>query len=100
MLAFDQWVSNLNKLRDLRLSTLCTLASLERTGSMNLTAQELGISKPAVSKSISNLEKALGLALLNDDPADLRRKILTAEGKALANATDTYIAELKEALGL
>lgn len=63
-------------LEDFRLKIFLTVS---RTGSFTLAAKELGISQPAVSQSITALEKSLGTQLLTRARGEV---FLTAEGEA------------------
>ncbi len=49
------------------LTALRALKNLETTGSVSRTAQELGLTQSAISRSIANLEKASGLRFFRRD---------------------------------
>ena len=57
------WESQIG--RRLRLRDLYVFSTVVRAGSMGKAAQELGVSQPAVSEVIANLEHALGVRLLD-----------------------------------
>src|SRR5258708_1237793 len=61
-------------------ATLRAFAGFVRRGSFSGAATELRISQPAVSKHIADLERDLGVALV-----DRRTRTLTAPGEFLAN---------------
>jgi len=63
---------------DPSLTALRALKSLDTTGSVSRTAQELGLTQSAVSRSIANLEKAYGLRFFRRDVRPLE---LTEEGQ-------------------
>lgn len=71
-----------------------TLACLAETGSFRGTAERLGISQPAVSAHIRDLEELYGVALVN---RTTRRVALTAEGRAFAARALRALAELDDA---
>ena len=60
------WDSQLG--RRLRLRDLHVLMTVARLGSMAKAAAELGVSQPAVSEVIADLETALGVRLLDRTP--------------------------------
>ena len=62
---------------DFRLRIFSVLA---RTGSFTATAREMGITQPAVSQRIAELEKDLGVPLFDRNPGNVA---LNAQGKAL-----------------
>ena len=83
---------------DPSLTTLRALKSLETTGSVSRTAQELGLTQSAVSRSIANLEKAYGLRFFRRDVRPLE---LTEEGQIAvshANEIDKSVIALEERL--
>ncbi len=67
--------------QDLPLAMVRALRIIEETGSVSEAARALGISQPAVSKGIAQLEKRFGLDLLIRGARPLG---LTEEGQALA----------------
>ena len=83
---------------DPSLTSLRALQSLAQTGSVSLTATELGLTQSAVSRSISNLETMVGLTLVQRTVRPLE---LTEEGQVVAShASDITltIASLGERL--
>src|ERR1700761_7402073 len=70
------------------------LAVLE-TGSLRRAAEALNITEPALSKSIRNLEKLLGVPLLDRGPRGMRP---TAYGELLAVHASTACNELDQAI--
>jgi DNA-binding transcriptional LysR family regulator len=81
--------------RRLKLRDLEVLMTVIETGSMGKAARRLGISQPGVSKSIVELEDALGVRLLDRS----RRGIVpTAYGLALQRQGSVVFNELKQAV--
>lgn len=81
--------------RRLKLRDLEVLASVVETGSMGKAAKKLGISQPGVSKSIVELEDALGVRLLDRS----RRGIVpTPYGLALQRKGAAVFNELRQAV--
>lgn len=73
---------------------------LARAGSLSAAARELGISTPAVSKHLAQMEQRIGLPLLNRTK---RRMSLTPEGEVYldhARRVAGEMDELEQALGL
>ncbi len=81
--------------RRLKLRDLEVLMAVIKTGSMGKAAKHLGISQPGVSKSIVELEDALGVRLLDRS----RRGIVpTLYGLALQRQGDAVFNELRQAV--
>lgn len=81
--------------RRLKLRDMEVLMAVIETGSMGKAAKRLGISQPGVSKSIVELEDALGVRLLDRS----RRGIVpTAYGLALQRQGAVVFNELKQAV--
>ena len=59
------------------LAVLRALKSIHETGSVSLTANALGVTQSAISRSIGKYEKAIGLQMLRRDARPLN---LTEEG--------------------
>jgi DNA-binding transcriptional LysR family regulator len=78
------------KLRDLNI-----LLAVAQRGSMAKAAAELAISQPAVSKAIADLERALGLRLLDRTRNGVQ---LTSCGRALVNRGLAVFDELTQGL--
>ena len=66
---------------DPSITSLRALCSLANTGSVSLTAVELGLTQSAVSRSISSLEQMVGLTLVQRSVRPLK---LTKEGVVVA----------------
>jgi len=60
------------------LQTLNTFLHVVKCGSFSAAAEQLGVTPPAVSKSIARLERALGIRLMN---RTTRKLHLTSEGR-------------------
>src|ERR1044072_9207998 len=81
--------------RRLKLRDLDVLLSVIETGTMGKAAKHLGISQPGISKSIVELEDALGVRLLDRS----RRGIVpTAYGLALQRQGAAVFNELRQAV--
>ena len=81
--------------RRLKLHDIRVLMSVVETGSMNKAAERLGTSQPAVSRAISDLERALGVSLLDRSPAGVEP---TAYGRALATRGLAVFDELRQGI--
>jgi DNA-binding transcriptional LysR family regulator len=79
--------------RRLRLRDLHVLRAAVRLGSLGKAANELAISQPAVSKAISDLERLLGVRLLERGPKGVEP---TMYGQALLNRSIAVFDELKQ----
>jgi DNA-binding transcriptional LysR family regulator len=79
--------------RRLRLRDLHTFSSVVRAGSMAKAAAELGVSQPAVSKVVADLEHAVGVRLL-----ERTRKGVTptSYGEAVLRRSGAAFDELKQ----
>jgi DNA-binding transcriptional LysR family regulator len=75
------------KLRDLRV-----LSAVARAGSMSKAATELATSQPAISRSIAELERIVGVPLFDRSPRGIA---LTLFGRALMARSTTIFDELK-----
>lgn len=76
------------------LSYLETFAAVVEKGSFTAAAETLGISKPVISKQVSQLEKHLGVQLLQ---RTTRRLHLTHAGEVFASYTNRIMSEIREA---
>ena len=85
------WESQIG--RRLRLRDLYVFSTVVRVGSMGKAAQELGVSQPAVSEVIANLEHALGVRLLDRTPQGAE---ITVHGAALDRRILAAFDELKQ----
>jgi DNA-binding transcriptional LysR family regulator len=81
--------------RDIDVSRLRQLALIVREHSFSKAAEKLGISQPALSKSIRNLERALGVQLLERGRFGASP---TAFGLALVRHADAIDAEVHSAV--
>ena len=82
--------------RRIRLRDLHVLLTVVQRGSMAKAAQHLSITQPAVSKSIADLEHALGVRLLDRGPQGVEP---TPYGKALVRRGLTVFDELRQGIG-
>jgi DNA-binding transcriptional LysR family regulator len=87
---WDKQLGRRLKLRDLQV--LCAVA---KHGSMAKAAVELGVTQPAVSEIIGNLEHALGVRLLDRSTQGVEP---TMYGNALLKRSITVFDELKQSL--
>lgn len=74
-------------------SDIAFFALLVKQGSMATTAQELGLTPPAVSKRLAAIEKRLGVRLLQ---RTTRQISLTPEGETYLNQGAQVLASLEE----
>jgi DNA-binding transcriptional LysR family regulator len=66
--------------RRIKLSDLHILIAVVQTGSMAKAAAQLAVSHPVISRSISDLERTLGVRLLERNPRGVE---VTAYGRAI-----------------
>ena len=76
------------------LSYIETFAAVVEEGSFTAAAETLGMSKPVVSKQISQLEKHLGVQLLQ---RTTRRLHLTQAGEVFASYSQRIMSDVREA---
>ncbi len=81
--------------RRLKLRDLHVFSTVVQRGSMAKAAAQLGVSQPAVSEVIADLEHALGAPLLDRSPRGVE---LTAYGRALLKRTHAAFDELKQGI--
>jgi DNA-binding transcriptional LysR family regulator len=81
--------------RRLRLRDLHTLVAVARRGSMAKAAAELALTQPAVSKIIADMERALGVRLLDRKPQGVEP---TPYGRALLRWGDGVFEDLRHAV--
>jgi DNA-binding transcriptional LysR family regulator len=79
--------------RRIKLSDLHILLAVAQAGSMAKAANELAVSHPVVSRSISELEHTLGVRLLERNPHGVA---LTQYGHALLNRSHAAFDELRQ----
>jgi len=87
------WESQIG--RRLRLRDLHVFSTVVRLGSMGKAAQALGVTQPAVSEVIADLEHALGVRLLDRVPQGVT---MTTYGAALERRSLAAIDELKQGI--
>src|SRR4051812_40752455 len=79
--------------RRIKLSDLHILLAVAQNGSMAKAAQQLAVSHPVVSRSISDLERSLGVQLLERN----RRGVeLTDYGRAILSRSNAAFDELRQ----
>jgi DNA-binding transcriptional LysR family regulator len=79
--------------RRIKLSDLHVLLAVAQAGSMAKAASQLAISHPAISRSISTLEHALGVRLLERSPRGIE---LTTYGRAMLSRSSAAFDELRQ----
>src|SRR6266403_2651597 len=87
------WESQIGK--RLRLRDLYVFSTVVRLGSMGKAALELGVSQPAVSEVIADLEHAVGVRLFDRTPRGVET---TAEGSSLERHVLAAFDELKQGI--
>ena len=78
--------------KHLPLASLRAIDSIRQTGSISITAQQLGLTQSAISRSIATLEEHLGLPLLQRGRRPLS---LTSEGELVAQSATRIEKELE-----
>jgi DNA-binding transcriptional LysR family regulator len=79
--------------RRIKLSDLHILLAVAQSGSMAKAASQLAVSHPVVSRSISDLERTLGVQLLVRNPRGVE---LTEYGRAMLNRSHAVFDELRQ----
>src|SRR3981081_2479449 len=87
------WDSQIGK--RLRLRDLHVFSTVVRLGSMAKAAQELGVSQPAVSEVIADLEHALGVRLLDRKSQGVEA---TRYGETLGRRSVAAFDELRQGI--
>ena len=87
------WENQIGK--RLRLRDLHVFSTVVRLGSMGKAALELGVSQPAVSEIIADLEHAVGVRLFDRTPRGVET---TAEGSSLERHVLAAFDELKQGI--
>lgn len=82
-------------LRRLKLRDLQMLLAVVEQGSMAKAAESLSITRPVVSKTISDLERTLGVRLLDRSPQGLEPTLF---GRALIKRSLTVFDELRQSV--
>ena len=86
----DEHIASRMKLRDLHI-----LIAVAQAGSMNKAAVVLNMTQPAVSRSIAELERALGVRLLDRNAQGVSP---TAYGRALLDGGTAVFDDLHQAV--
>lgn len=81
--------------RRLRLRDLHTLRVVVELGSMAQAAESLALSQPAISKAIAEMERVLGVLLLERSP---RGVVVTDYGRVLLARGTTMLDELRQGI--
>src|SRR5882672_7099736 len=81
--------------RHLKLRDLNVLLTVARCGSMGKAAVQLCVSQPAISKTIADMEYALGVRLLDRGPQGVEPTIY---GRALLKRSVAVFDELKQSV--
>jgi DNA-binding transcriptional LysR family regulator len=81
--------------RRLRLKDLHTLQTVAEVGSMAKASQHLGLSQPAISKAISDMEHTLGAPLLDRSARGVE---LTEHGRVLVERTRIIFDEMRQGI--
>jgi DNA-binding transcriptional LysR family regulator len=81
--------------RRIKLSDLHVLLAVAQSGSMAKAASALSVSHPVVSRSISDLERHLGVRLLDRNPRGVE---LTAYGRAMIYRSHAVFDELRQSV--
>ena len=71
-----RWIDRVE--RRIKLRDLHILSALVESGSMGRAAKQLAISQPVVSKTIADLERTLGVRLLDRSSGVSRRPCMAA----------------------
>ena len=87
------WESQIG--RRLKLRDLHVFSTVAERGSMAKAAQQLGVSQPAVSEVIADLEHALGVRLFDRHTQGIEPTIF---GDALLKRSDAVFDELKQSI--
>src|SRR3954470_13501603 len=85
-------------MRRLNLDQLATFAKVVETGSFSAAAEKLGLTQPAVSLQIRQLEKRLGAALLERAGKKARPPAAGSEWLAHADRIDAAVASAIESV--
>ena len=86
-----QWEDRIG--RRLKLRDLHTLQVVSEIGSMARASEQLGLSQPAISKAIVEMEQALGTRLLDRSSVGVE---LTASGRMLVDRTRLIFDEVRQ----
>jgi DNA-binding transcriptional LysR family regulator len=86
-----QWDDRIG--RRLRLKDLHTLQTIAEVGSMAKASNRLALSQPAISKAIADMERTIGVALLDRSSRGVE---LTECGRLLVERTRTVFDEIRQ----
>lgn len=81
--------------RRIKLHDIRVLMSVVKAGSMSRAAEDLGTAQPALSRSIAELERALGVRLLDRGPRGVQPTIF---GRALVSRGIAALDELRQGI--
>ena len=81
--------------RRIKLSDLHVLLAVAQSGSMAKAASALNVSHPVVSRSVSDLERHLGVRLLDRNPRGVE---LTPYGRAMIDRSHAVFDELRQSV--
>jgi DNA-binding transcriptional LysR family regulator len=94
----------LARLPGMKLRQLHHFLAVVEMGSLRRAAQELGISEPALSKSLQHLEEALQVPLLDRGPRGMTPTVygesLVAHARVVRNELEQAVSDLAEMRGL
>ena len=76
-------------------SQLHTLVAVSRAQSFSKAAEDLGVTQSAISQSVKNLEKKVGVKLFKRSG---KKVVLTAEGEKLHQIASTFLVDLDDTL--
>ena len=76
------------------LSGIDVLSAVVEAGSFNRAGAALGLTQPAVSRSIARLEERVGIRILDRSPRAVR---LTSEGRSFFNAVAPHLEAIQDA---
>jgi len=85
-------------MQDLPLNALRAFAMVHALGGVRAAARELGVAHSSVSRHLAELERWLGVRLI-DASAGQRGIVFTAQGEALGRAAFAGLQELERAIG-
>jgi DNA-binding transcriptional LysR family regulator len=90
----DAWLGKLCWTMPIDLNALATLAAVARARSFRVAAEQLGVTRSAVSQAVRKVEDALGVAVLR---RTTRSVTLTEAGEALLERLGPALAEIQAA---
>src|ERR1700759_3115736 len=78
----------------MKLTNLRDITAVAERGSLRAAARQLGIPQPAITRSIREVERELGVALFERRPKGM---VLTPMGELFLNRAITVLGELRRA---